>query len=368
MPLTRSNPPATGLRSSLHSGARDPQLAVRSLGRLDWPAWNTALNESTQTCVFLRPEWSVALADAFGRRSELLACVRGGKIVGGLVGALAANGTALDRVLLSAYSGVWVRQSGTARPHRSSRQRRAVLGALAENVGRRFTRAEIDCHPDTDDVRPFVWAGWQAAVRYTCISSLSGAWQASCDPDVRRRVARAEAAGVRFESDVPVEAFDRLWSKTHARQGLRRPLSSEALIALVRRLLLDFDIRIHGARLADGTLAAANVVIYDGSAARYWLAAFDPLHASTGANQFCLMQTLQAAAGRIKTFDWIGANTKGVAEFKESFGPRLVPSYRLTWSRPDIELANARSAMRRWFHGVGRRFAASSRLNGGETC
>lgn len=349
------------------AGSRDPEWTVRCLGRRDWSAWNTALADSAQTCVFLRPEWSVALAEAFGRRAEVLVCVRNGQFAGGLVGALASNGAVLDRILLNAYSGVWVRRSGAGRPHRSSRRRRAVLGALAESVGGRFSRAELDCHPETNDVRPFVWAGWRSAVRYTCISDLSGAWQASCDPDIRRRAARAEAAGVRFESDVSVEAFDRLWSLTHARQGLRRPLSSGALIALLRRLLRDFDIRIHGSRLADGTLAAANVVVYDGSTARYWLAAFDPSHASTGANQICLLRTLQAAAERMKTFDWIGANTEGVAEFKESFGPRLVPTYRLTWSRPGIEPANERGMMRRWIRGVGRRFVPSSRLTGGGT-
>ncbi len=254
-------------------------------------------------------------------------------LVAGLVGSREGppDRPVLQRVPLVPYNGVWIAKSAAHLAHRAQRRTARLYGCLAKEIAGRFQAATIETHPENRDLRLFTWNGWRAEVRYSFVTDLTCDPLATCDSDVRRRARKAETQGVRFVRDVQPQEFERLWLFTHERQGLAPEVPSGALAPLLRRLSKICDTQIHGARLADGRLAAANVVLYQASSAYYWMAAFDPQSAYTGANQFCTLQTLREACQHVRRFDWIGANTPGVADYKQSFGPALVPYARLSW-------------------------------------
>jgi hypothetical protein len=102
----------------------------------------------------------------------------------------------------------------------------------------------------------------------------------------------------------------------------------------------DAPIVIAGVRTGGGRLLAANVILFGGDAAYYWLSGYDARDPQAGdANQLCRVRTLELAAGRATTFDWVGANTPGVCDYKRTLGPTLIPYYR-------ISLGSARAALK----------------------
>jgi hypothetical protein len=323
-------------------------LVVRPILPAEYGEWDDGLARSPQECLFLRSAWLDLIGGAFGWRIALFGCYEFDRLVGGLAGRIIERdgGLSLDRLLLVPYNGCWIAE-GTARlRHRVEHRRQATLSALAHEMTARFGSVVLDLHPANGDVRPFGWGGWNAAVRYTFINDLTRCDQSGYAPRVRRRARRASAAGMSFDSDVSAGEFLQLWSSSLSRQGLREPVPADAVRRVLDRLPdQPFASEICGARLANGRLVAANVILYDRDMAYYWLAGFDPDEPHHGAaNQLGHIETLARAARRAARFDWVGANTQTVAEYKQSFGPALVPYYRVTWSRPERDMAGRRLA------------------------
>ncbi|MFQ5422831.1 MAG: GNAT family N-acetyltransferase [Phycisphaerae bacterium] len=354
-PSQPSAPPGDGPATVVRHAAS--RLAVRWLTPGHAESWDQTLSRAPQVCPFLRADWLAVLADTLECDIVLAGVTDHDHLVAGLVGMRKASQdrSVLQRIPLVPYSGVWIADSAAHLAHRAQRRTARRLGCLAKEIAGRFQSATIEAHPDNRDLRPFTWNGWRAEIRYSFVTDLTRDPLTHCDSDVRRRARNAESQGVRFVRNVQPQEFEHLWLVTHERQGLAPAVPSGALAPLLARLSRLCDTHIHGARLADGRLAAANVVFYQASTAYYWMAAFDPRLAHTGANQFCTLQTLRAARQHAPNFDWIGANTPGVADYKQSFGPVLVPYARLSWraapavdSRGPVRRAMVRCAQ--WTH------------------
>jgi hypothetical protein len=204
------------------------------------------------------------------------------------------------------------------------------LDALAQSIRGRFTKLRLDVLVDAAEIAPFKQSGWNAEPRYTFVSDLAANIEASATPAVRRRARRAAAAGVELDFAAGSDEFIELWRQTCARRNIGLFLDPSSLPRLLDRIVVESMGEIIGARLPDGRLVAANVILYDESFAYFWLSGFDRSEPHHGAsNQLCHLQTLRRAANRVGRFDWLGANTPGVTEYKASFGPRVVGYLRL---------------------------------------
>jgi len=368
-------PMAVAGRTSLHESRR--AFVLREIEPQEHARWDALLAASPQDCPLLRTSPLFRLASAAAWNVVLVGCFENGTLTGGFVGRVGSNGSSavdrsagqgtavgnglgigngrgvrcgLDRLLLVPYNGCWVGPSAAAAPHRVQHHAHRVLTNLAQLTPTRFSRATIDLHPTNADVRPFLWNGWEAAVRYTMINDLSAWTDASPAPSVRRRARRAARAGVEFDRCVPAGEFADLWASSFRRQGLALPLTPQAMTGLLNDLGEAGILLAYGTRLPDGRLVAATAILLGEDSAYYWLAGFDPAEPNRGAaNQLCHLEMLRSLSGRVRWFDWIGANTPRIAAYKEAFAPRLVPYYRVSYppARP-IGPTPPRPALRRW--------------------
>jgi hypothetical protein len=206
-------------------------------------------------------------------------------------------------------------------------------GSMLSRPLTHFNSAKLDLHPDCTDATPFVSMGCTVETRFTFISNLLLDVESTAAPAVRRRARKAAVAGVEFDASVSAAEFLEIWQATCKRRQLGEFLNPKSLATLLDRITTDGLGEILGSRLPDGRLVAANVILYDDSSAYFWLSGFDQAEPHRGAsNQFCHLQTLRRAAMRVSSFDWLGANTPGVTEYKASFGPKLVSYSRVRFS------------------------------------
>ncbi len=200
---------------------------------------------------------------------------------------------------------------------------------LAETLMAHYGMVDLYLPPAITDVRAFQWSGWQATPFYTFRLSLTdpeariAAWSESARRTFHRKRERYRLVEGKSSSTDIVD----LCIEGYARAGRRPPLERRQLSDLVSRLASTDRVRCFTLRDAiHDTPSAGVAVLIEGSDAYYWVAGSKPGPAMTvmiGELVHCL------AAGGIETFDFVGANTPAIAEFKRRFNPDLIPYYRV---------------------------------------
>ena len=215
--------------------------------------------------------------------------------------------------------------------HRSALD--ALLGLLADS----FHQATLVLHPSLGDVRPLQWQGWRVEPVFTyrldlqAHDAVTSGW--SSNP---KRTLKKERNDFTFVdgADCVADALA-LVEASHARQGQALGVASEAAAALTHGLATDGLVRAFVARRGD-TPEAGLLVLSDGQTAHYWLAGSEPGAAMT----VLLGYVLTRLRGEgVAYFDFVGANTPSIAEFKRRFGSELVPYFRARLTtRPELRL------------------------------
>ena len=293
----------------------DPQVRA-AYARL-WAA-------SAHRTPFAHPDYAEAVAEAFGYTLRLAAVPDGDAFAAAVVVFEKRRGpfraAALPPLTLL-VTPLLVAPLSAAEVH----ARRSPLDALLALLARRYHQASLLLHPALTDARPLLWAGWRVAPRYTFVLDLARLDRADWSQTTRWQVSK-EGSRYRVVEDAAfVEAAIAFTEAAYARRGGALGLDGGAVRRLVAALVADGQARVFGA-VPEGETApeAAVVVLHDRQTAVDWIAGGRPGPATT----VLLAGVLdRLATDGFEHFDFGGANTPSIAEFKRKFGGRLVPSF-----------------------------------------
>ena len=230
------------------------------------------------------------------------------------------------------YSAVVLRASPSeAEVH----ARRSAFDALLAALEPCFAR--LGFFMTLADVRPAQWRGWQVKPVYT--------YRLALDPDdllhtwssATRRAFRKHSAAYRVEEQPAAAVIVQRCAESYQRHGRPLPADPTRLRTLVEALLAEEQARLFTATPAEGTTPEGGLaVLHDGQTAHYWVAGSTPGPAMTVLLGHTLPRLRDAG---IQTFDFVGANTPSIAEFKRHFGPVLTPYFHLEKiTRPELRL------------------------------
>ena len=310
--------------------ARDLDLGDAGVRR-DW----AALAEAAEPSPFAPLGYTEAASRAFGLRLRALGVERDGALVGGVVAYEKRRGPYRLAVVppLTPETPVVLAEAPAAHEVHA---RASPLDALVAGLGERFHAAAFRLPPALIDARPFTWAGWTAAPRYTYADVLRPAPErlARAGTGVRKRVRRDGGDFTLREEAGGVAALQRFEAEVWAAQGIAPPVEPGRQAAWLRALLASGGARLFVLRDAEGGAAGAQAVVTDGRAAAFVSGAARPGSAMTVMTHLVLNRLYDDGVRRV---DLVGANLPSVAEFKRSFGLPLVPQLRVTRvSRPEL--------------------------------
>ncbi|MEE8418009.1 MAG: GNAT family N-acetyltransferase [candidate division Zixibacteria bacterium] len=171
-------------------------------------------------------------------------------------------------------------------------------------------------------------SGWHAIQTATLALTAEDlkAWGDCFRHDVRNKIRKARKESVRIEQceSLPQE----LWSLAYTRRGLKPPLEPPALARWCERLMTNSMLKLYVAKINDNPVAFRGQ-LFLGPFAYDWIAGSDPEFHATGANQLLMAEIGHEHAGaEIKTWDLVGGQIKSIADFKKSFGARMVYHYQ----------------------------------------
>lgn len=203
---------------------------------------------------------------------------------------------------------------------------------LLERLRASFAAVALNLQPELTDLRPATWAGYRVHPLYTyrlpldATAPLFETWSENVRRQFRRFMADFKVTEELGDSREVIA----LCAAAYQRHGRPLPVDAGRLDQLVRHLHGRGLVRVFALRSAQDSIEAGVVVLQDGPVAHYWIAGSRPGPAMT----VLLGSVLQRLAeGNVALFDFVGANTPSIAEFKRRFGPELVPYYRVEQQR-----------------------------------
>lgn len=291
-------------------------------------AYADLLDASPLRSPFTTLAFADATADAYGLDASLLLvheedALEEKRVEAGLVLFLKSWGpfTALSLPPMTPVTGPVLR---TLPRDSDIHWRRSALDVLLAAVAKRVDQATLVSPPGLTDVRPFLWADWTLTPRFTYHIDLTEAgpktWNRSSRYKFRRHADEFELReDLSFVDDAIRFTYD-----AYERHDDELALSRSAVLRQARRIGDAGKARAFAA-VRDGNVEAALISTHDDRTATNWIAGSIPGPAMT----VLLGKAFKRLhADGFSLLDLAGANIPSIAEFKRSFGGRLVRSYR----------------------------------------
>ena len=326
---------------------------MMELVRCDPRDWDRAVDDQPRATVFHRRDWLDVIAAASGAEFHLFRFVRNGSTIG--IAPLFFFRRGPFRLAASPppqasapYLGPLVDDSLAV----------AALAAMSGEAHRRsaaYFEARIDHELPLDELRA---AGFEVESRATYILDLAAGsdalWSQKLNSGCRRAVRKAESSGVTVESvqlETFVERYYEMAASVFAKWKRKPPLALSDYQRIARLQQTSDCVEVFAARHGDA-IVAAGIFPHDKSAVYYLDGVSDPEGQAVRPNNLLHWHVIQwATKAGLRRYDMVGAGIPGVARFKETFGPSLVP-YTYAFQTLSPIAAFARSAYARLAPGL----------------
>ncbi len=169
--------------------------------------------------------------------------------------------------------------------------------------------------------------GWERIAQRTVripIDTIDPTWR-EFSQSLRRKIRRAEDAMLVCTTSDDLSIIAGMHEESYARHGMRPPVATTQLAAWLSMLQEERLITQYVARDGDGRARAARVVMCDGDTVYDWMAGMGAGSVHAAASHWLVWEIMRLHAERgMRIFDFMGANTVGVSDFKFLFGGSVV--------------------------------------------
>ena len=317
----------------------DYKIEVLTLGdkaTTDRDKWEEFVKTSSQGTLFNTFTWSDVLVSSFGLNSELVTVQKNNSIESGIL-LFYKNRFGLKvitRAPLTLYNGIlFKRIDNLMKPQKVTDSHDKLTEIILKYINNEFKFVNISSSYNINDTRAFIWSKWYAQPQYTYtinINNINSVFD-NFSSHLRTKIRCCEREPFFITKTNDIDKLLILQEESYFNSGLKPILSLSLfhnfLSKLMEQGLVDiFSIskenNIHSMR----ALLRWNNIVYDvmaGTSEKY------KREHSTHYFVWKLLQKYSELGFTI--FDFMGANTKNIVEFKRPFGGELREYYDLTY-------------------------------------
>jgi CelD/BcsL family acetyltransferase involved in cellulose biosynthesis len=309
--------------------------------------WEQLHAASEGATVFSSTEWLTVMAEVFQRHAMGFVMVGDDKPIAGIP--LLSHRRGPLRIAaplpVSLYAGLLM-----------SEVTYAPLDPLLQVIENEFHFVSLSASLAVQQRTLFGTRGWRLHKQQTiriALSDMQSVWD-GYSQSLRRKLRRVSEGVLTLDREPPINVIVRMFEQSYLRHGVLPPIPASTIEQWLLALRHRDIVHCYAARHADGRCASVRVVIRSGDVLYDWLAGSDPT-VSPSASHWLLHAILELYAAKgCALFDFMGANTPGVTDFKRSFGGYGHVYYEAEWYRPALlrhlnSLRSARLRHRRGF-------------------
>jgi lipid II:glycine glycyltransferase (peptidoglycan interpeptide bridge formation enzyme) len=322
-----------------------PKQTVRYVDEKEFSLWNSFVENQKDGNVYQHSAWLKTIFKQQNKniKVRIIACFdKKDKIIGGIAfGEQKKFGVRLiAHPFLSQFSGILISDRNTKYPSKNLKYKKDILESLIEKLEKGYHIINLTLPAELKDIRPFIWKGFSSQVKYTFRQKLDNYQEIldNFDPAVKRQIKKAKKTDISINKgngSKLVEDFYQLLSMSYKRQKHQLKITSEEFFSIIESVKdINFiDVTFYLAYLSDKPIAG-QVILYFNGIAYYWLAGGNPEYFSTGVNQYIMDKMLQDSFSMgMKWFDFVGANTPGIENYKATYNFQLIPYYKVQKAR-----------------------------------
>ena len=217
--------------------------------------------------------------------------------------------------------GPWLDLGDATKSARRYEVEKDLIVALLEQLPA-YDILQVNCHSNISNVLPFVWAGFDATVRYTYIIDLARSEEqlwAGLRENIRRESRKARKQ-LRIEIIDDVSECIRLIGKSYARQRIPNHFDSPEMHRLDAACAQRGQREMLVARDEKETIHAAVYLAWDSKTTYYLAGGADPELRTSGAHSLLMWEALCRSKARSVEFDMTGSMVEGIERFFRAFG------------------------------------------------
>lgn len=216
--------------------------------------------------------------------------------------------------------------------NKRTRYQHKVYDEFIAYLEKYFSYVKLTFPINVADIRPLIWKNFQQAVHYTYCSTIDPPEELynGFDPAIKRRIKSAEKKPHAFLKGINQQQINNIFDlqeQSLKRQGLQNKLNREQFTSYIQLLNENHLVNIYTLVLQEKPVSSLLTLIFRDTA-YYWLAGTDSSIASTGFNQLNFWLMIRDLHDKgIRNFDFVGASTPNIANYKSNFNFKLQPYY-----------------------------------------
>ncbi|NEZ45596.1 GNAT family N-acetyltransferase [Clostridium niameyense] len=302
---------------------------IKELKKEQWRKWDQFVMETEYSTPFSNTWFLERICKIFGGNITIIAIInkKKDKIVGGV---------ALRSLEFFSYKIAFPSQLLLYMPILIDKKEvndREVYGLeekLSAILKKRFnTILYLNNTTDFIDLRGFKDNKFKLKVGYTAITDFSYLDFYNVGKSNRKLIKKAESNGLFIKESSDIDAMWNIWQKTAERQSFKLKLNKDNFSELYNVLKEHNCCQGFIVYTQDEKPVSFRISIWNNKSMAFgWIAGTDPEYFDIGASTYMIWNSLNLLKNKgFVAFDWCGANIKGVANFKMSFGARIQPYF-----------------------------------------
>ena len=254
------------------------------------------------------------------------------------------------------YSGIVLRGGRSTKESKQESEMRKIISAFVDFF-KGNNQVTITHSPLTKDVRGFIWSGWDSKIGYTYWIDLTRDEDVifnDFDRNIKRRIKKCINDGIEVVESTDAMIFWTLLRKTFERQDLKIPVSQGFIEDAVELSKKYEFIKFLVAKESTGEVSSGTLITSDNKTGYHVMAASDPDFRASQSNTFLTWEAMKYIKSQGKEiFDFMGANTPHIVDFKKQFNPILTPYYIVEKNTPLVLFLRKWGKRTRKLRGVG---------------
>ena len=317
-----------------------PKFFTTYLPLSEYPQWNDFVENQPEGTIFHHTGWLMSIYGEQDKNITIRVIVckdKEDRIIGGLAfGSKKKHGVqVIEPPLLSQFSGLLLSHRKTKYPSKDLDFRNEMLHSIIELMEKDHRIINLILPPELYDIRVFNWKGYKNKVRYTFRGTLRDPEELvkTFEPDIKRRAKKAREKDFIIKSGYNkqlIEDFYQLQTLSLSRQNHEFKFTYRQFYNLIAKLKEStMGLSFYVAYSSDQPISAQASISFK-ETAYYWLAGGDPGYFNSGINPLLMLYVFDDLHKKgMRYFDFVGANTPGVADYKANFNFDLVPYYKV---------------------------------------